>query len=314
MRHPEDVGITPDATARRRGRRDHRFVAIACAAAIASAACSALLGLDPVPALDEPPDGGSVDAAIDGEPGRVDDAGVIYAVTGRTFRGLGALYRWDPSTPNVAPTKITTIGCLEGGAPLDIAISGEGRLYATTPGLLVELDPADGSCARAQPLSPSYWVYGLAFAPAAGGGEVLVGCGGKATDAGTEPPNKCLRIDPMSGAVTETGTFSADTGGSFFCLGDVVVIGASTFVNVTKSDEVAEQWGELDIETCQLKSVGPLGVAGASGLAHAGNQLYAFTRDGTIFAVDPTSARATALVSPPLDWAGATSARPASPR
>jgi hypothetical protein len=313
MADPEHVGRRPDAATGRRRRTDHPLVAIGCAIAIASAACSALLGLDAVPVLDEEAEAGSVDAAIDarGPPVGVEDAGVVFGVTLQSARGLSALYRWEPSTPNVAPKKVATIGCADGGA-FDIAFSADGKLYVTAMGTLIEVDPASGSCARTQPLSPDYFVFNLASGspPEDAGGEFLVGCGGRADAGVSEPPNKCLRIDTTTGLITETGTLSVDGGRPLTCLGDLVVVGAQTFVNITQDG--IEQLAELDTQTCQIKSLRPLGVSGVSGLAYASGRLYAFAREGTIFTVDPTRDAGYALVSPPLDWGGAASPRPPS--
>jgi hypothetical protein len=112
-------------------------------------------------------------------------------------------------------------------------------------------------------------VYGLSFAPAPddAGGEVLVGCAGRTVDGGASGlTDKCVRIDTTSAAVTEIGTFSADGGGSFSCLGDLVTVGGRTFVNVI--GETEDRIAELDLRTCELKSLRPLGVSGVSGLSY----------------------------------------------
>ena len=165
----------------------------------------------------------------------------------------------------------------------DIAIDGDGALYAAADTALYRVDATNGACTPVTTLPDAG--TGLTFLP---DGRLLVaGTTLTVVDLATATSEPLLADSPYA----TSGDVVAVPDGSIHWS---VVLGAS------------DGWVRVDPTAGTATLVGEVGASRLWGVAYADGTLYAFSADGTSLAVDPTTGVGTLLRSDTEPWYGAT--------
>jgi hypothetical protein len=190
------------------------------------------------------------------------------------------LYRMNPDTK-----ALTTIGKMNCGTVIDLAIDQAGNIFATTFGSLVKLDKNTAKCTK---IADGDYPNSLSFVPAGTiypDTEALVGY----FDA------QYVVIDPKTGGITPKGSLS----GGYSSSGDIVsVIGGGTYLTVKGSGcgdcilSVNPVTGDL------IENLGSVGKSSVYGLAYWAGYVYGFTSFGELFSYDVALKKTTNISIP----------------
>jgi hypothetical protein len=236
-----------------------------------------------------------------------------------------SLFRLDPDS-----REVRKVGDFSGcdGQVVDIALDAAGNLFAATwaVGARGALVRVDGKTARCTKIADGDLPNSLAFVPAGvldANAEVLVGYN----------LQKYVRIDAQTGKTTEIGALNPNSFGRWFrSSGDLVSVSSGrTYLTAKEVPKDDPDYGEpidpndvllsVDPKTGKVLSiVGSTGKQNLWGLGFWAGTLYAFSDTGGIFAIDPKTARATAMptsnsVEGQSFWgAGVTTSAPLAPR
>jgi hypothetical protein len=165
--------------------------------------------------------------------------------------------------------QMVALGAMSCPLLVDIALDGSGRLFATTPGTLFEVEIASGACTAIA--SNGSYPNSLAVVPAPvldPNEDVLVGLRG----------SEYVRIDTQTGAVSVLGDVGSDLASS----GDVTFLDGMVYATVISSN-CADCVLSLHPQTGDtLLMDAPIGHGQVYGLADAGGVLYGFTTSGLV--------------------------------
>jgi len=176
------------------------------------------------------------------------------------------LYKLDPLTK-----EISVVGPFDGcSSVIDIAIDKDSKVIATTFDGLYWIDKTNAKCTL---IANGGYPNSLSFVPAGTldpNVEALVGYNG----------STYVRIDPVSGAVTNIGSI----GGGYFSSGDIVSVkGGGTYLTVN-GNGCGDCLLEVDPKTGSLvKNWGPVSFfSSIYGVAFWGGSVYGFTSGGSL--------------------------------
>jgi outer membrane protein assembly factor BamB len=164
---------------------------------------------------------------------------------------------------------------MEGGIT-DMAVTPDGTLYGITDSKLYTLNASNGAATYIADV-PGVENVGLTFLT---DGTLL------ATDA----PGGVRQINPTTGLVNEVGTF----GGGYATAGDLVAVADGTMFAISDEGPVGNEADNnvlltVNTSTGVASPVGQIGFGGVFGCAVANNKVYAFTREGHVIEIDPTT-------------------------
>lgn len=197
-----------------------------------------------------------------------------------------ALYRVDleaGSTTKIAPLGATGI--------IDLAVTGDGVLYALTRDGWSHVDTTSG--ALSQP-----------FAKPIGGDATGMDVGPDGL-LYTAQGNDILRFDPLTGAGEKLIIFPSGT----VATGDAAFVGDRLYVVVL--DRTSGKTTDALVALAPLQKgapstiVGDIGFSCVQGLVGRAGGLYGFTCDGTVLRIDPATARGTVIAAPKIAFQGA---------
>lgn len=227
------------------------------------------------------PDGEGAFPFEDGPNLVVDDDVALALVYAHTSTGL---YEVDPETGETDFQG--NFHNASGDVPgfVDIAIDLEGRLYGGTFERLYTIEPRTG---RITPVcSLDFEPYAMTFGP-----NGVLYAGGL---------DRLVEVNTTSCATTVL------VEGGFVTAGDIVGLPDGYLywtVRGTTNDELVR----VDPETGDAVLIGTIGAEGLYGVGYSDGQLYGFSSDGEIVAIDPSDASSTILdVSESISWWGAT--------
>lgn len=187
------------------------------------------------------------------------------------------LYRLDPDTKGVTVVG-TFAGC--GGSVIDIALDESSNMYGTTFSGLFAIDKSNARCTK---IADGTFPNSLSFVPKGtldASKEALVGY----------VRDKYIRIDPVSGAITDVGSLGD---AKLESSGDIVsVIAGPTYLTVksvggdTRCSN-ADCLVEVNPQTGQItKNLGMLpGKQDVFGVAFWAGAIYGFSNTGSLFQV-----------------------------
>lgn len=212
-----------------------------------------------------------------------------------------ALYRVDPDT--LAITKVGDFGWGSVGSDqmTDIAIDKAGTMIGISFSRVYRVDTTNAQTTLlSNALDGTF--NGLSFVPSMQIGgisssqdDVLVGT--------RNSDGKVFRIDPMTGAATQTG----DMGG-YASSGDIVAVdGFGTMQTVTGSLFGNDKLARLAQATFTAQPIGSdTGFSAIWGVAFWKNKIYGFTQGGQFVLIDPTTGSATMVSQTQgVEWWGA---------
>ncbi len=218
-----------------------------------------------------------------------------------------ALYRLDPAGPTIE--KVADFVSREGictaedysGCIIDLAVSGEGKMYASSWSTLYTVDPATAKLTR---LANGVFPNSLAVAPAGmvDPKEMLVGY----------DVDKFVRVDPASGARLDIGSLNPNrTGMNFVSSGDLVAMPDGTVLLTAQSvpEGPSDYLVQIDPTTGKVKKVvGQTGRYDLWGLGAIAGSLFAFGDGAQVFSLSVTNGAATTLgvtvPAGPAFWGG----------
>jgi hypothetical protein len=228
--------------------------------------------------------GSGSDPGPDGNPVTVDPEVFAHSAT--------TLYRMDPQT-----REISQIGDFSGcdGQVVDLAVNATGDVYATTFTSLVKVDKKTARCTK---IADGSFPNSLAFVPVGtldAKTELLVGY----------DEAKYLRIDPKTGSISQIGALNPNrTGKLYVSSGDVVSVSGRTYLTAKEiaseddlpAPDALDYLLSIDPKTGKvLEVVGSTGQKDLWGVGFWAGTLYAFSNEGHVFAIDPSTAAATPM-------------------
>lgn len=195
------------------------------------------------------------------------------------------LYAFRPSTRELS--EVGAFSCMSpSDTVIDLAVNGEGRMYATSYTALLHVDPRTGAC-TAIPSPAGGFPNSLSFVPAGTvfpDAEALVGY------QGIDGEESYVRIDLMTGAKTTIGTLNDPASATKYrSSGDLVAVKGSLERAILTVRAVAADAASTDL----LAEVNPtngriLKIAGDTrqvnvwGLAFWAGKAYGFSNDGRV--------------------------------
>jgi hypothetical protein len=200
----------------------------------------------------------------------------------------------------------------------DLAVNEAGSITGVTQDALYTIDPTTAGCTliRSLPTTDRRIFVGLTWVPASvldPRNEVLVG---GATDG------SLWRIDPATGRSTAVGNLPTGWGIS----GDIVSIrGAGTFATVRRTSGTSTAdtlatltWSGTSVRmnnVGEVRASASVGFQSIFGLGYWRTTLYGFTRAGKLITINSTTARATEISMPTMQFSGAgvTTVSPTAP-
>jgi hypothetical protein len=168
---------------------------------------------------------------------------------------------------------------------MDMAVTPDGELYTISFNAVYRIDQDTASASHVVDVPTGN--VGMTFLP---DGTLLA-----ADNAGG-----VRVIDPVSGAITEVGSF----GNGYALAGDLVAVANGTMYGIADegpagTEDTSNVLLQVDTSTGAATAIGPIGYAGVFGVAVANDHVYAFTRDGEIVEIDPDSGAGTLVRSYP---------------
>lgn len=168
---------------------------------------------------------------------------------------------------------------------IDMAVTPDGEIYAVSFESVFQINQETAAATFRADIT--YGNVGMTFLP---DGTLLA-----ADDAGG-----VRIIDPVTGAVTEIGAF----GNGYALSGDLVAVADGTMYGIAdEGPSGTEATNNLllrvNTSTGAATAIGPIGYAGVYGVAVANDHVYAFTDDGEIIEINPTTGAGTQVASYP---------------
>jgi outer membrane protein assembly factor BamB len=195
-------------------------------------------------------------------------AGTLYAHSSST------LYRVDPN--NFDLTQVATFST---GGMTDLAVTPDNRVFTVAGQKLYEVDVATGQTTERADLTTGGF-NGLTFLAS---GELLA----------SNLEGQVKRIDPRTGDVTFVGEFGSGLGSS----GDLVAISDGSMFGISHLPRPMNGSNNMlvrvDSTTGAAQAVGNIGFADVYGLAYFGGRVLAFTSEGNVIEIDPSTGRGT---------------------
>lgn len=163
----------------------------------------------------------------------------------------------------------------EGGVT-DLAVTPDGTIYGITDSKLYRINETTAAATYLADV-PGVENVGLTFLR---DGTLLA----------TDKTGGVRQVNPTTGAVNEIGTF----GGGYATAGDLVAVANGTMYAISDQGPVGNEADNnwlLTVNTTNgsASPVGQIGYGGVFGVAVANNKVYAFTRDGEIIEINPTT-------------------------
>ncbi|MDP2305117.1 MAG: hypothetical protein Q8P18_03740 [Pseudomonadota bacterium] len=195
------------------------------------------------------------------------------------------LYTWDPAT--AAATPVGAFLDAATGAPLsyaaDIAIDGEGQMFASSGTSIYRVDAATGETTFERTVSETG--TGLTVLP---DGRLLVaGAALTAWDLESGASEVIVAAGPLSTS------------------GDVVAVPDGTLHWSVLGAE-GDAWVVVDPSTGTLEERGSVGVSGLWGVAYAEGTLYGFSSSGGVYSIDGPTGQGVLVASSTVSFYGAT--------
>jgi hypothetical protein len=203
--------------------------------------------------------------------------GVVYAHTGTT------LYTVDMSTYD-----LTEVGQfhtqLDLGADedmTDLAITPDGKVYTISRGSFYSVNETTG---RATKIFSGITSSNVAMTFQNNG-----------TLLSADQAGKVYEIDPGASTVTEVGSYGTgyDTAGDLVAIADGTMYGVST--KAPGLSGTTNVLIKVNTSTGKATTVGEIGYTGVFGVAYSGGKVVAFTKDGEIIGIDPSTGQGTLL-------------------
>lgn len=168
---------------------------------------------------------------------------------------------------------------------IDMAVTPDGEIYAVSFESVYQINQDTGAASYRADVT--YGNVGMTFLP---DGTLLA-----ADDAGG-----VRIIDPVTGGVTEIGSF----GNGFALSGDLVAVANGTMYGIAdegpNGDEATNNLLlRVNTSTGVATAIGPIGYAGVYGVAVANDHVYAFTDNGEIIEINPSTGAGTLVASYP---------------
>ncbi|MBL8741102.1 MAG: hypothetical protein JNK04_08415 [Myxococcales bacterium] len=210
------------------------------------------------------------------------------------------LYKLDPDTK-----AVTLVGQFNGcSSVIDIALDKDSRLVGSTNGAIYEIDKTTAACTE---IATGGFPNSLSFIPAGTldpNAEALVGYNG----------DQYIRIDPLTGAITNIGSLNA---GGLSSSGDIVSVkDGGTYLTVIGNGCATDCLLEVNPATgAMIKNWGPVGYGATYGIAFWAGSVYGFSEGGNLFELtfDNNVMTSTLISSPGTAWWGAGSTTSAPP-
>jgi hypothetical protein len=179
----------------------------------------------------------------------------------------------------------------------DLAVDKEDHLTGISFGAVYAIDADTAKCTYLSPLSREF--NGMSYVPAsemgATGDDVLIG---------TALDGSIWRIDPMTGASTEVGSF----GGGYISSGDLVSVegfGTIATVNLNDQDGI-DLLARIDLKHGGTASIiGNTGMYDLWGVGFWGGKVYGFAATNELVDLDLTTGKASLITKGPVNWWGA---------
>ena len=224
--------------------------------------------------------GGEADALSDGGMGCTPDSGVTIYAHSQTD-----LYKIDPVT--WTPTLVGPFGV---DNMTDLAISPANQIYVTSFSALYTVNPATGAATLVMQHNADF--DALTFL--ADG--TLLGVSGGGTVS---------KVDLVLQTVYGVGNY----GEGYSSSGDLVAVADGTIYATSVSSPVASGAGDflvkVDPKTGTATTVGAIGFNAVWGLGYYGGTVIAFTDQGQILKINPTTGVGTLLMSSSIQYWGA---------
>ncbi len=165
----------------------------------------------------------------------------------------------------------------------DMAVTPEGKVYGISRDKLYAIDENKGAATYIADV-PGTVNVGMTFL---GDGTLLA----------TDKEGDVRQIDPLSGSVTDVGSF----GNGFATAGDLVAVANGTMFALSDDGPRGTEFEDnellvVDTLTGVGTGIGAIGFGQVYGCAVANNRIYAFTRDGLVIEIDPSLSGSTPAV------------------
>jgi outer membrane protein assembly factor BamB len=166
---------------------------------------------------------------------------------------------------------------LDASEPItDLAVTPDGNIYGITSDKLFAVDRGTGVATFIADV-PGIENVGMTFL---NDGTLLA----------TDKAGGVRQIDPETGAVTEIGEF----GNQFATAGDLVAVADGTMFAISDEGPNGNEQENnvlltVDTSTGNAAAVGQIGYGRVFGCAIANNAVYAFTEDGDVIEIDPST-------------------------
>jgi hypothetical protein len=218
--------------------------------------------------------GARTDLGVGDRVGSEESSGCVYDCTTAGFADSSStLHGVSIPTGTVTPVAAAT------NSLYDIALSANGVLYAVSPDSLYTVDTTTAVMTPVAPLTTP--CNALDFGPDG------------TLDGAQVNGSGVFTIDQTTGDMAQIATYPDGYESS----GDLAVIGGQLFATVNLGDGLDDSLVSVDLTTFQGAVFGPTGYLCIYGLAADGDQLFGFTCNGEVLAIDTTTGECNPVAS-----------------
>lgn len=208
-------------------------------------------------------------------------SGTVYVHTGKT------LYAMDPVTYDIDPIGDFDVSTDAKDDMTDLAVLPDGRIYTISRTSLYEVDATTGKATLL-----------MANVSTSDGSNVAMTTLPDGTLLASDQKGEVRVIDPTTQKVTVLGNYGSgwDTAGDLVSVADGTMYGIAKVGPGTRTD--ANSLIKVNTSNAKgtlvgtIESTGGQGFTGVFGIAFQGGDVIAFTKDGQIIRIDPTTGKA----------------------